>query len=122
MILARFFGIFLLIIGLSTLNKKSFTSIIDGLMNNKVLFWLTGLLALTIGAAVLALYSGWSADWRVVITVIGWLALIKGSIIMLFPDALATFYKKLRISGIFYVTGTVAILIGAFLLYIGFIA
>ena len=121
-ILAKFFGIFMLVIGLSALNGKYIAKIIDGLDKDRPLLWLTGLLTTLVGAASVALYDAWSSDWRVLITIIGWLCLIKGIALTVFPDESLALYKKFKIKGLMVFCGIVAILFSVYLLYLGFSA
>ena len=120
-ILARISGIMCLLIGLSVMNKSFMSSVIDDILNSKALFWFIGFVAVMIGAIVLAFYSTWSVHWQVLLTIIGWLALLKGTAIMLFPGSMNhAVYRKLKTSSIIMVSGIIAILFGIILLYKGF--
>ena len=50
------------------------------------LSYLTGFVALIIGFLIVHYHNFWVGDWTVLITIIGWLALIKGIIIIAFPQ------------------------------------
>ncbi len=121
-VLAKISGLMCLAIGLSVLNKKSMAVIIDELLNskNRALFWFVGFVAALIGAVTLSFYNTWSFHWPVLITILGWAALLKGVIIMLFPDSLLSYYKKLKINGIVMFGGVVALIFGIILLYKSF--
>jgi hypothetical protein len=120
-VLARICGIMCLLIGLSVMNKNLMTTMINELENSKALFWFVGFVAALIGAVTLAFYSTWSLHWPVLITILGWLALLKGIAIMLFPASLSPVYRKFKASGIIMFSGIIALLVGAVLLYKGFI-
>lgn len=47
-----------------------------------------GLIALGLGLLILAVHPGWSADWTALVTLIGWLATLKGVLLILAPDML----------------------------------
>ena len=47
------------------------------------------------GTVMLALYNTWSKSWRVLVTIIGWLALIKGAVLMLFPQVMTLYVNFL---------------------------
>ncbi len=121
-VLAKISGIMCLLVGLTALNKKYIAAIIDELESSKALFWFIGFVAALIGAVILALYSAWGFNWRVLITILGWLSLLKGIAITLFPDSLMSFYKKFKASGIILFSGVIAIIFGVILLYKAFIA
>jgi hypothetical protein len=49
-------------------------------------FYLSGLLSLLAGLAIVNLHNMWRADWRVIITVMGWLMTIGGIIRIVLPQ------------------------------------
>jgi hypothetical protein len=56
-----------------------------------VLFYLSGLLSLLAGLAIVNLHNRWQMDWRVIITVLGWLMTIGGVMRIVLPQvAIAT--------------------------------
>ncbi|MEJ0021853.1 MAG: hypothetical protein WDN47_04770 [Candidatus Doudnabacteria bacterium] len=119
-VLARIVGIMSLLVGLSFMNKSYITAIVDDIVNSKGLLWFVGFVMAILGALMLAGYSTWSFHWPVLITIWGWLALIKGTVIMLFPTSWLSWYRKVKSSGIMMVTGVVPIIFGIILLYKGF--
>jgi uncharacterized membrane protein HdeD (DUF308 family) len=121
-VLARISGIMCLLLGLSVMNKKFMAAVVDDMLNSKALFWFIGFVAAMIGAVVLAFYNIWNAHWPVLITILGWLALLKGIAIMLFPGSMShSVYRKFKTSGIIMFSGIISILFGIILLYKGFI-
>lgn len=123
LVLAKISGLMCLLIGLSVLNKNFMTTIVDEVLNNKALFWFIGFVAALIGSIVLAFYSTWSAHWPVLLTIVGWLALLKGIAIMLFPGYMNhSVYRKFKASGIIMFSGVIAMLVGIILLYKSLVA
>jgi hypothetical protein len=118
-ILAEFYGGLLILVGLTALNKKYITTIFREIAASKALLWITGLITFLLGMVTLALYSSWTSDWRVVITIIGWAALIKGIFMTLFPNASMKFYRKAMSSNALVSSAVIAIAFGIALLYIG---
>ena len=53
-----------------------------------MLIYLSGVLALTVGLAIIAVDNDWKWHWPLIITVVGWLALIGGTVRMLGPQAI----------------------------------
>lgn len=51
-----------------------------------ILFYLSGLLALLSGLAIVNLHNTWRADWRVIVTFLGWLMTIGGVIRIAAPQ------------------------------------
>ena len=48
------------------------------------------MLTLPLGLAILNVYRAWTADWRVIVTVLGWLLVIGGVIRIMLPQFTAT--------------------------------
>jgi hypothetical protein len=49
-------------------------------------FLLSGLLSLLAGLAIVNLHNTWCADWRVIVTILGWLMTIGGVIRIIVPQ------------------------------------
>jgi len=47
--------------------------------------FLSGYLALVLGLVTVILHNVWSVDWRIIVTLFGWLALLKGVALIGFP-------------------------------------
>jgi hypothetical protein len=118
-VLANVFGGMLVLVGLSALNKPYLMAGLDELTRSKALTWFAGLLTFVIGLASVALYHAWSFDWRVVITILGWLTVLKGAFITLFPTSSIAIYHRVLTNALLTVVGVIAVLIGLVLLYLG---
>ena len=92
--LALLIGSSLVIVGITVFNKSHFSAVMTDLANSKGLLWLTGLITFVMGAVIVALHNVWSADWRVLVTLLGWLTVIKGAVIVLFPSSMLLFYRR----------------------------
>jgi len=82
---------------------------------------LSGYLALTLGVATVILHNVWVADWRVVITIFGWLSVLKGVVRIGFPafaqKSTQAFKDKTTLIRVLLV---ICILLGAWLLRMSF--
>jgi len=83
--LARFLGSFFLIFGLLFIITRQLGKTIE-MTENKAFVISTGYISLLLGLATVVLHNIWVADWRVVITVLGWSTLIKGILKIGFPE------------------------------------
>ena len=89
--LAKLIGPFFAVCGVALmLNADGFRSIGDEVIKSPAFIYLAGLLALAAGLALVNTHNVWIADWRVVITLIGWLSLIAGVFRLVFPHAVET--------------------------------
>ena len=117
--LAVLMGSALVIVGITLFNKSYFNAVVTDLANSKGLLWLTGFITFVMGMVIVALYNVWSADWRVLVTVLGWLTVIKGALIMLFPSGMMLFYRRFLSNHLLTFSGIYAVILGALLLFLG---
>ena len=88
LLLARLLGPLFLVAGLGLLLKPvHYRKMLHHFLTDAALYYFSGALALIVGIAILLFHNLWVADWRVVITVIGWLSVAKGVVRLLFPGA-----------------------------------
>ena len=52
----------------------------DEFLRSRALIYLSGLLPMTAGLALVLTHNVWRADWPVIITILGWLATIGGAV------------------------------------------
>jgi predicted phage tail protein len=72
------------------LNEANYAAMITEAVRSPTIIYLSGLLSLPPGLAILNVYRRWTADWRVIITILGWLLLIGGVIRIVLPQITAT--------------------------------
>ena len=85
------------------------------------IWYLGGIMALVVGYLIVAFHNTWTKDFSVIITVIGWMGLIKGILIFVFPKSMIGLTKaifgegkNLKIAAIFI------IILGLALSFLGF--
>ena len=59
-------------------------------LDSPPLIYLSGVLAMIAGLAILLYHNVWAADWRVIITLFGWAGAIGGAARMLSPGSVKT--------------------------------
>ncbi len=85
--LAWLIGPTLVIVGLAILfQREYYRDMVERFFNDPQDYFFSGLGSLVIGLAILTAHNLWVADWRVIITVIGWLSLFKGVSRILVPQ------------------------------------
>jgi hypothetical protein len=103
------------------INLGMYESMIADALHFGILFYLSGFLSLLAGLAIVNLHNKWQRDWRLIITVLGWLMTIGGIIRIVLPQVAiaigSTIYSG-RASTIVaaLITGT----LGAFLSFKGY--
>ncbi|MAG59429.1 hypothetical protein CMO96_01420 [Candidatus Woesebacteria bacterium] len=120
-LLAKLFGAWLLIKGLVVLkNRKTVEKIVDGVLKSDALMFMGSMMATLIGLLVVLTHNVWEPEFAAVITVIGWLILIKGIVGVFFPDSMRQMAKSMTKGGMYAFGSVVSIVVGAYLLYTGF--
>lgn len=101
-LLARLIGPFISIIAAGLfLNLKLYRQIIDDFSKNAALVYIAGLISFIIGLTLVLLHNIWVLDWRVIMTIFGWITLIKGIWLIVLPGTLvkiaAAYIKNFRL-------------------------
>jgi hypothetical protein len=118
--IARILGLYLIVLAIALLvNIRKLNAVMNDA--NLPYIFLSGAIATLTGTLIIVSHNIWEADWKVLITLIGWLAFIKGALRMIFPKRalkmITTFLKhKTRC----YVTGVIVLILGVYLSYVGF--
>ena len=113
---------FYLAIGIAMLvNARHFPEMAKQIGNDPGLIFVSGILLLVAGLAIVRVHNVWSGGWRVVVTVLGWLAVISGILRMLLPFWAASIASSLGQSSTPVIIGAlVPLFVGAFLSYKAF--
>ena len=120
MILAQALGLILFIVGIGMLTRRKFVfEAIENAVQNPGTLFLMGIVALIVGAFMVTTQAAWYG-WQIVITLIGWAALLKGLLIILFPRSMATLYRKCAKPDMIVIWGMLVTIIGLFLVWAGF--
>jgi hypothetical protein len=121
--LARLTGPTFVVIALGMLiNLGMYESMIAEALHPGVVFYLSGLLSLLAGLAIVNLHNRWQVDWRVIITVLGWLMTVGGIMRIVLPQfavAVGSTIYSGRTSTI--VAALVCGTLGAFLSFKGYV-
>ena len=120
--LAKLLGPTLLLVGIGLLiNRDGYRAMTREFLASRALIYIAGMLAFIPGLAVVLLHNVWVADWRVLITLLGWLSVIAGIIRILFPQEVTRMGTRLiNNPTAFMLSGAVMLVIGAILSFYGF--
>ena len=119
--LAKAIGIYFLIVSSGMLvNSRNIKPLLNDILNNQALLYVTGFLALIIGILIITSHNVWIADWRVVITIIGWMSFLKGTWLVVLPQVGHRVTAKwIQSHTAYVVTSLFDLAIGAYLYYSG---
>lgn len=122
--LCRLLGLYCLIIALAMLVQRETTvATIAALLHDRPLLYVLGVWCLFAGLAVTLVHNIWSGGpATVVVTVIGWLTLLKGAALVALPPAQTAelYLAQLRYQQLYPLYACVTLALGAYLCYAGF--
>jgi len=103
-------------------SRDYYRRVSEDMYKNAGLSYMTGFSAVIAGFLIVHYHNSWGRDWTVLITILGWLALIKGILIIVVPKfirRLSKVFLKDRVLRIIpYVTLSVGLVFG----YFGFVS
>lgn len=122
-LIAKLMGPLLAVAGLvGLLNPKGVEEMAREIMASRALLFIAGVLALLAGLAIVNTHNVWTADWRLIITLFGWLALIGGVIRMGFPGLTKSIGETMLANAtLLRVIGGLQVALGAFLMVKGYV-
>jgi hypothetical protein len=89
-VLARIMGPLLIITALGVfLDLKSYQRLVEEFSKSPGLCYVGGFVALLLGLITLQFHSNWEPRWPVIITILGWIAVVKGVALIIFPGFVA---------------------------------
>ena len=121
--LARLMGPVFLVVGAGLLlNGVVFRALTQEFLDSTALIFLSGLITLPAGLAVALTHNLWTPDWRVLITILGWLMVIGGAVRLAAPQRAAAVGRTMFASpATMQISTWATVLIGALLCYFGYI-
>ena len=122
--LAKLLGPPLLIVGIGILiNRDYYLALTRQFVGSPPLMYLGAVVGMVGGLAIVLVHNVWAADWRVLITLLGWLMLIRGAVRVLAPETIMGFAAKvIRNKQFIPVAGVVTGVLGLVLCYFGYAA
>jgi hypothetical protein len=123
--LSRLIGLVLLIIAVPMiLDKQSMMATFGLVIEDRGLLLVLGIASVVSGAAIVLLHNVWRKGlWPLVVTLCGWLLLLRGVLILFLPpDVVASLVVTLRVDEYFYAYAAIPLIVGAYLCLRGFTA
>ncbi len=117
-------GIMYLTVGLGILiNPDFYKKMITSFMQSPPVIYLGGLTALLIGYLLVTFHNVWVKDWAVIITIVGWLAIIKGLMLIVLPKVMVRISNAfVNVTNIMKIWPIIIIILGALCCWLGFFA
>jgi hypothetical protein len=125
-LIARLVGPVFLIIGIGLalgmlMEGDAYSGLMKEFIASRALIYLTGILALAAGLAIVNTHNLWVPDWRVLVTILGWLFIIRGISNLVFPGKVQDLGDRMMASHGGLIAGAVVTLVlGAILTVKGY--
>jgi hypothetical protein len=117
--LGKIIGFYLVIVSASMLIQyKHYAKMIHEFFSKKGHMCLAGILKIIVGLLIVLSHNIWEESWVTFITVIGWIILLSGIYILLFPQKAAECTKSMEKSNGFLWMHGICLAIGLYLLYL----
>ena len=118
-LVARIVALTYLSAGIAALSGKiSFSKVVEEFEKNTALTFIAGLISIVLGMILVTYHNIWVKNWTVLITIIGWMSLLKGIMLIVLPQSISFFknwYKNTRAWGFLMIT------VGLIFGYFGFL-
>ena len=120
-LIAKMIGFIYLSFGVGILlNGQYYKKEIPKLLENTTYLIFGGFLAIIFGLLIIENHNYWVKNWTVLITIIGWVALIKGILLLAFPTVISSFKLFFSIPKIYPVLGVFIFIFGLLFTYFGY--
>jgi hypothetical protein len=121
--IARLLGPAILLAGLSLIAHPAFyRAVANEVQGSRGLLYLFGMIRFVAGLAVVLVHNVWTADWRTVVTLIGWAAMLRGALILAMPEQVLSWTRRaLAREVLLPVSAAVAIAVGGALCFFGYL-
>jgi hypothetical protein len=99
-------------------NLGSFPELAQQMSRDAGLIFVSGILLFVAGVAIVRTHNVWAGGWPVLVTVLGWLAVVGGLVRMFFPSRAAAIAASIGPrTGLIAAAAVVFLLLGGFLSY-----
>ena len=93
--LARLIGPVMALVGVSLLvNELAFRKMAQEFLRSPALIFFSGMILMPAGLAVVLSHNVWVLNWPLIITLLGWIAVISGALRVFAPDRAIKIGKK----------------------------
>jgi hypothetical protein len=103
------------------INRDQYRRVAEDMFKNAALTYLMGFTAAIVGMIIVNYHNIWVGNWTVLITILGWLALIKGVLIIAVPKLVERFSRMIFNGRLLRWFPYIAALLGFLFGYLGFV-
>jgi len=122
--LSRLIGLYCILVAISMITRKQATlESVTALLHDPSMIFIVGVITLAAGLAMVLAHNIWSGGALVVIvTLVGWITLLKSLLFLFLPPEMEAelFLGQLHYQQLFYLYGAISLVLGIYLTYGGF--
>ena len=119
--LAKIMGLGLMAVAASLLVNKRNVDLLFDAYKSATAVYITGVLEIFLGLSLIVSHNVWTADFRVIITIIGWMLLVRGVGRVFFPSRILRILERFRgMEALFMPLLALIFLLATYLAYAGF--
>jgi uncharacterized protein YjeT (DUF2065 family) len=120
--LAKLIGLYFLILGVLLLfRKRQIEAACKEVSSSKGILSVSAEISLLFGLVIAIDHTVWEASWRGLITLLGYIMILKGIMRFAFPDKVKKMFSKTMGNG-YWLMVIIVLVIGIYLTYCGFTA
>jgi len=121
--IAQFVGPILLAIGIGIfVSRDYYMKVYRHLESESTAVVIGGISALAAGIAVVSFHNVWSTFPEILVSLLGWLMVVKGVALAVFPKSVGTFGDMIAKQNIFSSAAVVAIILGGYLTWFAYLS
>jgi len=122
--LSRLIGLYCILVALSMMTRRQATlESVTALLHSPSMMFVLGAITLAAGLAMVLAHNIWSGGaLTVIVTLVGWITLVKSLLFLFLPPQMEAglFLRQLHYQQLFYLYGAVSLVLGIYLTYGGF--
>ena len=122
--LSRLIGLYCIVIALSMMTRRQATvETVTALLQNPSMMLIVGIITLAAGLAMVLAHNIWSGGaFAVIVTLVGWITLVKSLLFLFLPPEMEAglFLGQLHYRQLFYLYTVISLVLGVYLTYGGF--
>lgn len=121
-ILAKIIGPLFLVVGIGIfINLEHYRRMVVDFGNSPLSIYMSGTIAMLVGLLIVTFHNVWTWGWPVIITIMGWLSLIKGAVRIALPKLVAERSSRYgRNTNTVMATAIFVVILGGALTYFGY--
>ena len=117
--IAQIFGPILILTGIYAIFlRHECEKTCDDFHESVALMWMESFVSFVIGLGVVNIYSDWSANWKIFVTLFGWLCIIRGFLCLFFPHHFCQWHKNHYANMI--IVGILRLVFGVVFMFLGY--